>query len=110
MFDSRARRPLRRVPDSEWHELSCMPVIGASGLIFGLVAFLILSGLLERRIIPLIVSFAVGIFYGGTLLWGVLPTAGSAVSWDGHLCGAVAGGLAAWFLAREPRPRESVSV
>jgi membrane associated rhomboid family serine protease len=84
--------------------------IGASGLIFGLVAFLILSGLLERRIIPLFVSFTVGVFYGGTLLWGVLPTAGSAVSWDGHLCGAVAGGLAAWFLARESRPREAVSV
>jgi len=80
--------------------------IGASGLVFGLVAFLILAGVLERRIIPLFVSFAVGILYGGTLFWGMLPTAGSDVSWDGHLCGAVAGGMAAWFLVRQTGPRE----
>ena len=79
--------------------------IGASGLIFGLVAFLIISGLLERRIIPLIVSFAVGILYGGTLIWGVLPSTDSQVSWDGHLCGAIAGGLAALLLTREPKQK-----
>ncbi len=75
--------------------------IGASSLIFGLVTFLIISGLLERRIIPLIVSIAVGILYGGTLIWGVLPDRNSHVSWDGHLCGAIAGGLIAWLLTRE---------
>ncbi len=79
--------------------------VGASGLIFGLVAFLIISGLLERRIIPLIVSFAVGILYGGTLIWGVLPGTNSQVSWDGHLCGAIAGGLIAWLLTREPKQK-----
>ena len=79
--------------------------VGASGLIFGLVAFLIISGLLERRIIPLIVSFAVGILYGGTLIWGVLPGTDSQVSWDGHLCGVIAGGLIAWLLTREPKQK-----
>jgi membrane associated rhomboid family serine protease len=79
--------------------------VGASGLIFGLVAFLIISGLLERRIIPLIVSFAVGILYGGTLIWGVLPGTNFQVSWDGHLCGAIAGGLIAWLLTREPKQK-----
>ena len=79
--------------------------VGASGLIFGLVAFLIISGLLERRIIPLIVSFAVGILYGGTLIWGVLPGTNSQVSWDGHLCGAIAGGLIAWLLTRGPKQK-----
>ncbi len=79
--------------------------IGASGLVFGLVAFLIASGLLERRVIPLIVSFAVGILYGGTLIWGVLPGTNSQVSWDGHLCGAIAGGLSAWLLTREPKQK-----
>jgi len=79
--------------------------VGASGLIFGLVAFLIISGLIERRIIPLIVSFAVGVLYGGTLIWGVLPRTSSQVSWDGHLCGAIAGGLIAWLLTREPKQK-----
>ena len=80
--------------------------VGASGLVFGLIVFLILSGFLEGRIIPLIISVAVALLYGGTLFWGVLPTAGSQVSWDGHLCGAVAGGLNAVFLAKAPTDGE----
>jgi membrane associated rhomboid family serine protease len=79
--------------------------VGASSLIFGLVTFLIFSGLLERRIIPLIVSLMVGFFYGGTLFWGVLPVGNSGISWDGHLCGAVAGGVIAWLLTRPGRAR-----
>ena len=47
--------------------------IGASGLIFGLISFLIFSGILERRFLPLIISLIVGFFYGGTLLRGILP-------------------------------------
>jgi membrane associated rhomboid family serine protease len=75
--------------------------IGASGLIFGLIAFLILSGFLEKRIVPLMISLAVGFLYGGTLLWGVLPRVGSHISWDGHLCGAIAGGIVAYALTRD---------
>jgi membrane associated rhomboid family serine protease len=78
--------------------------IGASGLIFGLVAFLIVSGLLERRPVPLLVSAIVGFLYGGTLFWNVLPQAGSHVSWDGHLCGAIAGGIVAYVLTRPSQP------
>jgi len=77
--------------------------VGASGLVFGLVVFLVLSGLFERRIVPLMMSLGVGFLYGGTLLWGVLPSAGSHVSWDGHLCGAIAGGLTAYLLTRASR-------
>jgi membrane associated rhomboid family serine protease len=75
--------------------------VGASGLIFGLVAFLVVSGFLEKRIIPLIVSAIVAFLYGGTLLSGVLPRLGSHVSWDGHLFGAIAGGIIAYMLTRE---------
>ena len=81
--------------------------IGASGLIFGLVTYLLFSGFLEKRLIPLLVSLAVGFLYGGTLLWGVLPRIGSQVSWDGHLWGAVAGGLVSYVLTREPAPPAS---
>lgn len=72
--------------------------IGASGLIYGLIAFLIVSGFLERRIVPLIVSLFVLFLYGGTMIWGVLPTLGEKISWDGHLCGAIGGGLLAYSL------------
>ncbi|MGA2031973.1 MAG: rhomboid family intramembrane serine protease [Thermoguttaceae bacterium] len=77
--------------------------IGASGLIFGLVAFLILSGFLEKRLVPLAVAVVVGFGYGGALISGVLPRLGSQISWDGHLCGAVAGGIVACVLTRQSR-------
>ncbi|HEY2146853.1 MAG TPA: rhomboid family intramembrane serine protease [Pirellulales bacterium] len=79
--------------------------IGASGLIFGLIAFLLVSGFLERRVVPLIVSLVVGFLYGWTLLWGIIPRVGSNVSWDGHLWSAVAGGIVAYALTRDaPAP------
>ena len=69
--------------------------IGASGLVFGLAAFLVVSGLIERRPVALAVAGLVLFLYGGSLLAGMLPWVGSQVSWDGHLCGALAGGLVA---------------
>jgi membrane associated rhomboid family serine protease len=77
--------------------------IGASGLVSGLTAFLILSGFLEQRLVPLLIALIVGFFYGGSLLLGVIPRFGSAISWDGHLCGAIAGGIVAYALTRQPR-------
>ncbi len=74
--------------------------IGASGLIFGLIAFLVVSGFLEKRPIPLVVSLLVAFGYGTTLLSGVLPRFGSNVSWDGHLTGAAAGVIVAFALAQ----------
>ena len=73
--------------------------VGASGLVFGLITFLIASGLLERRPIAMVVSVIVAVLYGTTLAWNVLPHT-SGVSWDGHLCGAIAGIAVAYGLAR----------
>ena len=78
--------------------------VGASGLIFGLITFLIASGIFERRLIPLAISGLVGLLYGGTLLWNVLPgTGGPNTSWDGHLLGAIAGVVVAYLWTR-PTP------
>lgn len=74
--------------------------IGASGLVSGLICFLILGGLLERRFISVVVAIITFVLYGGSLLWGFLPSDPN-VSWDGHLCGAIAGGLLAFQLARQ---------
>ena len=75
--------------------------IGASALVFGLVTFLILSGFLEKRIIPILVSILVGILYGGRLIVEVFPlTASTYASWDGHLCGALAGVVIAYIMTR----------
>lgn len=74
--------------------------VGASGLIYGLIAFLIVSGLLERRLIPLGIALLVGFLYGTTLISGVIPRFGDNVSWDGHLLGACAGGAIAYLHTR----------
>jgi membrane associated rhomboid family serine protease len=84
--------------------------IGASGLIFGLIAYLIVAGLLERRFVPLAISLLVGFMYGSVLWSGVVPRVGSVVSWDGHLLGAAAGALVAWGMGRTVRDGGRVSV
>ena len=63
-------------------------------------AFLIVAGLLEQRIVPLLIALIVGFLYGGSLILGVIPRFGSNISWDGHLFGAIAGGIVAYALAR----------
>ncbi len=76
--------------------------VGASALVSGLIAFLILGGFFERRPVSIMVAIVTFLLYGGSLIWGVFPRA-SDVSWDGHLCGAIAGGLLAFQLARPAR-------
>ena len=67
--------------------------VGASALIYALTAYLMAAGFYERKVVSAIAAILVGVLYGGTLFWGLLPTAGEHVSWEGHLLGAVAGAL-----------------
>jgi len=71
--------------------------IGASLLVFGLAVFLIVSGFLEKRIVPVLISLFVAVTYGGILLSGIAPWQ-QGVSWDGHLFGGVGGAITAWLL------------
>lgn len=70
--------------------------VGASGLVFGLIGFLIASGVLEKQIVPMAISLIVAVLYGGTLLMGLIPRWGTNMSWDGHLCGLIAGVVVAY--------------
>jgi len=83
--------------------------VGASGLIYGLIAFLLLSGVWERRIVPLMISVIVGVLYGGALFSGILPNSESNVSWEGHLFGAIAGAIVAYFLTKRQSKVEQVA-
>ena len=67
--------------------------VGASGLIYALAAYLMATGIYERKVVSAITAVLVGVLYGGTLFWGLLPIAAEHVSWEGHLLGAVAGGV-----------------
>lgn len=73
--------------------------IGASGLVFGLIAFHIFSGIFERRFKSIAIALLIGGLYAGTLLNGVLPFQ-KGVSWDGHLLGAIAGAIVAAITAK----------
>ncbi|GAB3656351.1 rhomboid family intramembrane serine protease [Nocardioides korecus] len=73
-------------------------VVGASGVIFGLLGFLLLRGLVERSPGAITVSVMVLIVYGGTMA-GVLPGT-LYVSWQSHLFGFLGGAAAAFWLRR----------
>ena len=75
--------------------------IGASGLVMGLITYLISSGLFEQRPLPLLISVIVALLYGTTLIWNLLPLS-PGVSWTGHLYGAVAGVIAGYAFASPP--------
>lgn len=77
--------------------------IGASGVIYGMAAFLFLSGIFRRDIRLLTISLVVTFLYG-SLIWGLLPI-DPRMSWDGHLAGALSGVLLALWYKNQGLPR-----
>ncbi|KAA2261342.1 rhomboid family intramembrane serine protease [Solihabitans fulvus] len=75
--------------------------IGASGLIFGYLTYLLVRGLFARSVTQIGIAVAVFALYGWVLL-GMLPGQ-PGISWEGHLFGALGGVLAAWGVARDLR-------
>ncbi|PPK68940.1 rhomboid family protein [Actinokineospora auranticolor] len=71
--------------------------VGASGLCFGWLLFLLVRGVFNRSALQLLVAVGLLLYWGTTLL-GVLP-GNPGVSWQGHLFGALGGVLAAWLVA-----------
>ena len=79
--------------------------IGASGLIFGWLVFLLARGFFARSGRQIVLAAVLFLIWGG-VLWGVLP-GDPGVSWQGHLFGALAGLLAARLVGRADRPPRS---
>ena len=65
--------------------------IGASGLIYGLAAFLVTTAWVRRDLKSGLAALAVVFLYGG-IAWGLLHGR-EGVSWEGHVAGAIAGVL-----------------
>ncbi len=78
--------------------------LGASGLVFGYASYLVVRGILSRRLTEIAVGVVVVAVWGIGLLQGLLPQ--ERISWQAHLFGAIGGIVAAYALAkrREPAP------
>ncbi len=80
--------------------------IGASGLIYGLAAFLFTSGVIRRVRSLMAISLLVVFWYGG-MVWGLLPF-DFEVSFEAHITGAVTGLVLAFFYRHQgPEPDKS---
>lgn len=72
--------------------------VGASGVIFGYFGYLIARGVIDRRLLDLLVGLAVGVLY-----WSIVPDllpGHPGISWQGHLFGLMGGVLSAWMFRR----------
>lgn len=66
--------------------------VGMSGVIFGLATFLIGSGIFRRNLVSIVLAVMVIFYYGGMLTYGAVPNPDHPeISWQGHVCGGVAG-------------------
>ena len=81
--------------------------IGASGLVYGLTFFLMLSGFIRRDRKLIIISLIV-VFLYGSLVWGLYPKYAieNNISWEGHLAGFVMGIVLAFYFRKEGPQRE----
>jgi membrane associated rhomboid family serine protease len=79
--------------------------IGSSGIIFGLIGFLIFNGVFRREWSALVVSVVICLIYGGALLslFYYIP----GISWTGHFFGFVSGVLAAWLMKAKKKGRRT---
>jgi len=73
--------------------------IGASGVIYGILGYLITRGFFKRDFKSLVISLVVFFLYCG-MIFGVLPD-NPSVSWESHLCGFVSGILIASSYGRK---------
>ncbi|CAN5190982.1 rhomboid family intramembrane serine protease [soil metagenome] len=79
--------------------------LGASGVVYALASFLMISGLIRKHPQLAMISFLV-IFLYGSMVWGVFPF-DPHVSWEAHLYGGLTGLILAFVFRKEgPQPKK----
>ncbi len=79
--------------------------VGASGVVFALFGYLLLTGWFDRSFGAILLSVVVFLLWGSAL-FGLSPMQ-VGISWEAHLFGFLAGGLTAWLRARRGRANAS---
>lgn len=79
--------------------------IGASGIVFGYIFYVIVRGFFSRRVLHIVVGLVIGFYFGLDALAGLSPML-DGVSWQGHLGGAIGGVASAYGLRRERGSRQ----
>ena len=80
--------------------------IGASGLVFGWLAFLVTRGVFTRNFGQIAIGVVLLAIWGGVFWTGIVKVAVAditgvvTISWQGHLFGAIGGVLAAFLASR----------
>lgn len=76
--------------------------IGASGIVYGLVAFMLFSGLFRRDTASIAIALIVVFLYGG-MFYGLIPS-DPQISWESHLMGSFTGLFCAFYFRNSPLP------
>jgi membrane associated rhomboid family serine protease len=80
--------------------------IGASGVLYGLVAFVFWLGIFRRNVRSIALAILVG-FYFGSMIFGIFPGQ-EGISWESHLLGAISGMITA-FLFKNIEEEEDIA-
>ena len=75
---------------------------GLSGVVYGLLGYLLVIGWLEKQPLSLLLSVIALVSYGGVLPSLIPLFSPAGVSWIGHASGFAGGVLAAWAVQRQP--------
>jgi membrane associated rhomboid family serine protease len=81
--------------------------IGASGVVMGYATYLVARGVFSRRLVELVLGGIVAVVWGGMVLGSLIPREG--VSWQAHLCGGIAGVIAARLLTKDRSAERDVA-
>jgi len=78
--------------------------IGASGVLYGIFSFLLVSGFLRRNNQLIALSLVVTFLYG-SLVWGIFPI-DIKISFESHLWGFIAGFILAFYYKKQGTQKE----
>ena len=82
--------------------------IGASGVVYGLIAFIAWSGIFRRNRRSLALATIILVLYGG--IYATTEPIKEGISWESHLLGAFAGIFTAYYFKEELESEEAMAI